>query len=106
MDSLVYFFGIVGAVMLADDHAGTTGKAGKQADEDVDDDTHASHGGIGLVGGVIAHYVGVHQIVHLLEQIAQHQGEGKGQQVTGDIALGHVHILAAKGSGMHIEAPF
>ena len=83
--------------MLADDHTGTGGKSGEQADEDVHDDTHGANGGVGFITGVVAHHIGIHQIVHLLKKISQNQREGECQEVAGDTALGHIHILTAEG---------
>ena len=106
VDGFGDFFCVMGAEMLADDHACTGGKTGKQTDEDVDDDTNGANGGVCLIGGILAHHIGVHQIVHLLEQIAKYQRQCKHQDMAGDITLGHIHILAAKGRDTHKIASF
>lgn len=83
-----------GTVVLADDHTGTGGQAHEEANEHVHNGTHRAHGGECLVADIVAHHPGIHHVVHLLEHIARQQGQGKGDEVAGDVALGHIHILA------------
>ena len=85
----------LGAVILADDHAGAAAQPHEKADEHVDDGRHAAHGGKGLVGHVVAHHPGVHHIVELLKHVARQQGQSKQDQVPRDAACGHIHVVAA-----------
>ncbi len=84
-----------GAVVLTDDHTGAAAEPHEKADEHVDDGAHAAHGGEGLVGHEVAHHPGVHHIVELLEHVARQQGQGKQDQVPGDAARGHIHVVAS-----------
>ena len=94
MDGLADLFRAVGAVVLADDHAGTAGHPQKEADERIDDGRYRSHGGEGLVADEVAHHPCVHHVVQLLEQIARQQRQGKADEVPRGVALRHVHIVA------------
>ena len=89
----------LGTVVLADDHTGAAAQAHEKADQHVDDGPHTAHGGEGLVGHVVAHHPGVHHIIELLEHVARQQGQGKEDQMPGDAAAGHIHVVAGAAGG-------
>ena len=91
MGSLGDFVWLIGAEILADDHACAGGKAGKRANEHIHNGRHRSHGGKGFVTDKITYDPGIYHIVKLLEQVTQHQRQRKSEQVTEDAALGHIH---------------
>lgn len=83
-------------------NAGAGGQAHEKADQHIDNGAHVAYGRVGVVGGVVAHHPGVNGIVKLLEDIAQQQRKSEGNNMEGDIALGHIHILPGfpgKGGG-------
>ena len=87
---LVDAFGVFGAKALGDDHTGTHRHTGEEAHQHIDDGGSGTHRRQRLFADELAHHDGVHGIIKLLEQIADHQRQGKSQQMLPDDTLGHV----------------
>ena len=84
----------MGTVILANDNTRTGGKTAEKANQHIDDGTNGADCGEGLVADVVANDPGVHCVIKLLENVADEQGECKIDNMPGNTALGHVHILA------------
>ena len=82
------------AQILRDHHARAHGKPLTEADEQIDGRPAGAHGGKGIAAHKIAHDDAVGGVVHLLQQVAEDQRQGKQQQAFYNAALGH------KGSGI------
>ena len=82
------------AQILRHHHARTYGQSLTEADEQIDGRTTGAHGGKGITAHKIAHDDTVSGVVHLLQQVAEDQRQGKQQQAFYNAALGH------KGSGI------
>ena len=68
----------------------------KKADDQKGEAAAGADGGKGPVVGEIAQHPGIGQIVELLEQLPQKQGEGKGEDTLDDGALGQRRILGSQ----------
>ena len=81
------------AVLLGEED----GDARAGADDDEEEEVHHRGGNTG--GGVLqrsrvaVHHQGGDGIVHLLEDVAQHQGEGQAQKMKGKAPLGQVTVF-------------
>ena len=94
MHRLLYLVRLLGTVILTDDHTGAGGKTHEKANEHIHNGTHRANRGISLVVHIVANHPGVHRVVQLLEDVADQQGNGKGNDMPGDVSLGHIHIPA------------
>ena len=97
MDCVMDLVQLFGTVVLADDHTGAGGQAHEETDEHIDNGSYRSYGGVSLVADIIADDPGVDGVVELLKNIADEQRKGKRNQMTQNITLGHIHILATFG---------
>ena len=93
VDGPDHIFLVLGAVIPGDDHAAADGDAVEKADDQKGEAAAGADGGKGPVVGEIAQHPGIGQIVELLEQLPQKQGEGKGEDTLDDGALGQRRIL-------------
>lgn len=96
VDCFVDALGILCAKPLGDDDAGAHRNAREKAHQHIDDGGGGAHRSQCLFADIVAHHDGVHRVVKLLEQIADHQRQSKGDQVLPDLALGHVAGLFAR----------
>ena len=87
----------MGTVILANDNTRTGGKTAEKANQHVDDGTNSTNCGEGLVADVVANDPGIHCVIKLLENIADEQGQRKIDNMPGNTALGHVHVLSLFG---------
>ena len=78
------------AVVLGDGHRCAAADAHEEAGEEEDHRVADAHRGQSRLADKTAHHPAVHHVVKLLEQAAQQHGEGKGEQMPHDIALGHI----------------
>ena len=83
---------ILCAEMLRNDDARAACKTGKKPDEDIDDRSDASDGGVCFVDACLPDDPGIHHIVKLLKQVADEQRQRKKQQIFGDRAFCHIKI--------------
>ena len=84
---------VLGAVVLADHDAGAAGEPGEHADERVDDRPRAADGGERLLADEVADDDRVDRVVELLEDVADHQRQRKGDKKPRDAPHGHVGIF-------------
>ena len=75
---------------FADDHRGTDGKSVEKENRHVGDHGGGTDGSQGLGPHEIPHHNGIHRIVQHLENIADHQWQGKFQDQPGNVAGSHV----------------
>lgn len=84
---------VFGSEILADDHCGSDGKAIKEVNRHVGDHGGGTDGSQGLGPYEIPYDDGIHRIVQHLENIADHEGQGKFQDQAGNAARCHVFRL-------------
>ena len=89
MHGLPGLFVVPGTQILGDDNARAHGHTLAEADQQVDGRAAGAHGSQRVAAHKIAHDDAVGGVVHLLQQVAQDQRQGKQQQVLHDAALGH-----------------
>ena len=81
---------ILRAEEIRDDHPRAGGKAVEEEHHHVDNHGGGTHRRQRLGSHKIAHHDGVHGVVEHLEHIAQHQGQGKQNNLLDDGAVRHV----------------
>ena len=87
LDGVVQFFVAFSAEEVSDDDAGTDGKAVKEKYEQVHDHGCGTDGCECLGADEVSDNDGVHGVVQHLEYVAEHQGQGEQQDLSGNIAL-------------------
>ena len=71
-------------------HAGADGKAVEKEYQHVDDHGRGAYGGQSLGTNELAHDDGVYRIVKHLENVSQHQRQGKQQNLLDNVSFGHI----------------
>lgn len=75
------------------------GEACEKADQRVDDRADRADGGECLVGDEVADDPGVHHVVQLLKEVADHERQGKVDDQTRDAALCHIDVPPGETGG-------
>ena len=90
----VKLFRIFRAETAADYDAGPDRETIKEEDDNVDDHRSGAHGGKRLLADKVTDYDGIDGVVEHLENIAQHQGNGKKEKLLYDGAFCHIPCVS------------
>ena len=80
---------VFGTKVKPDNDTGTDGKAIEEKDQHVDDDRGGADGGQCLFSDIIADDDGIDGVVQHLEDVAQHERQGKEDDLLQNRAAGH-----------------